>query len=267
MPNPIQKYAYYVGSILTLLGGIQNPVNTVLTFLKVKPAGVQTIQLAKSRLQFKVRGTMDIWSVKETLLDRFYEKYGTPVQDGWNILDIGGGIGEFTIFAAAGQPAARVAAFEPFPESFQLLKKNLALNGLGHVQIFTDAIGAQNGQISLDISGGEPLMIQSGQQETLKSSNTISVNCITLENALDRLAFSTCHLLKLDCEGAEYQILMDAAPQVLERIQRIVMEYHDNPGQRTHKDLEVYLASQGFQVKSVPNVVHNHLGYLYAAKK
>ena len=266
MSNPMNKYFYYLNSILTLLGGVENPINTVQTFLGLKPASAQTIRLRKTQLKFSVRGTMDIWSVKETLLDHLYEKYGTPVQDGWNIVDIGGGIGEFTVLAAAGRPAARVAAFEPFPQSFALLKKNLAQNGLKQVRIFPDAIGAEKGQISLDVSGGEPLMIQSGRKETLKSAKTITVNCITLENALDRLKFPTCQLLKLDCEGAEYQILMDVAPNVLKRIERIIMEYHDNAGQRTHKDLEVYLVSQGFRVKSVPNVVHDNLGYLYAEK-
>lgn len=264
MPDPIRKYSYYLGSIFHLLTGIENPLRTIQTFLRIGSTGRQTIRLAQSKLVFSVRGTMDIWSVKETFLDRFYEKYGAAVQDGWKIIDIGGGIGEFTIFAAAGRPAAQVAAFEPFPESFELLAHNLQQNGLTHVHIFPEAVGARHGTLTLDLSGGEPLMIQSGSQDTLQSTLSIQADCITLEEALDRLEFAVCDLVKLDCEGAEYSILMDAPSSVLQRIKRIVMEYHDNAGPRTHYDMIAHLTGQGFRVASVPNAVHDHLGYLYA---
>ncbi len=266
MPNFYTKTTYYLGSIFSLLAKVENPLNTIRTFLGLRPPSPQTIRLVDSHLLFTVRGPMDIWSVKETFINRFYERYGTPIQDGWQVLDIGGGIGEFTIFAAAGRPAARVAAFEPFPESFELLKKNLQQNDLQRVQIFPEAIGAADGSLSLDLSGGEPLMIQSGAADARPGAKTITAACLSLQSALDRLGFATCDLLKLDCEGAEYSILMDAPPQTLRRVKRMVMEYHDNAGPRTHADLAAYLTGQGYRVSSVANAVHPHLGYLYAAQ-
>ncbi len=264
MPNPISKYGYYIGSIFTLLGKIDHPMQTIQIFLNPAAPTIHEIHLPDLKLVFRVRGRMDIWSVKETLLDRFYERYGTSIQDGWKIIDIGGGIGEFTIFAAAGRPGCQVAAFEPFPASFELLQQNLQLNHLDHVQFFPEAIGASDGSLNLDISGGEPLMIQSGARSDLHSGQTIEVPCISLDTALNRLGFSSVDLLKLDCEGAEYSILMDTPVETLRRIQRIVMEYHNNVGPRQHRQLSAYLTNQGFQVQSVPNAVHDHLGYLYA---
>jgi len=73
-----------------------------------------------------------------------------------------------------------------------------------------------------------------------------------------------CDLLKLDCEGAEYPILMNAPQTVLRRIHRIIMEYHDRAGCYTHTDLETFLIANGFRVCTHPNFVHADLGYLYA---
>ncbi len=92
MPNFYTKTTYYLGSIFSLLAKVENPLNTIRTFLGLRPPSPQTIRLVDSHLLFTVRGPMDIWSVKETFINRFYERYGTPIQDGWQVLDIGGAI-------------------------------------------------------------------------------------------------------------------------------------------------------------------------------
>ncbi len=114
MTNPFLKYGYYLTSIAQLLTGIDNPLQTVRIFVNAAPPGVKQVRLRKQGLAFNVRSAMDVWSVKETFIDRFYEKYGTAVGDSWTVIDIGGGLGEFTLFAAVGHPQNRVLAFEPF---------------------------------------------------------------------------------------------------------------------------------------------------------
>lgn len=73
-----------------------------------------------------------------------------------------------------------------------------------------------------------------------------------------------CDLMKLDCEGAEYPILFNAPETIFDRIERMVMEYHDNVSGYIHHDLVQFLTNKGFNVKIHPNFVHNYLGYLYA---
>ena len=51
-------------------------------------------------------------------------------------------------------------------------------------------------------------------------------------------------LLKLDCEGAEYDILFSAAPLELSRVREIRMEYHSGPD----AELRTYLESAGFEI-------------------
>lgn len=259
-----RKYPYYLSSILRLLTGLHEWPLVLRLFLGRAAPATHTITLRKSGLRFRVRGAMDIWSVKETFLDRFYERFGFSLGEGWTILDIGAGIGDFTLFAAAGHPRNTVYAFEPFPQSFELLEENLRFNRVATVQAFQQAIGGQSGELALDLSGDEPLQIQS-RAATSQAAQTLTVPCLSLADAFSHLTLERCDLLKLDCEGAEYDILFNAPDDVLRRVDRIVMEYHDGVTPYSHQDLAAFLQGRRFRVETFPNFVHPELGYLRAS--
>ena len=257
-------------SIYNLLTGVKNWPLVVRVFLRTAPPSPYLIELRKSGMKLKARGIMDIWSIKETFLDRFYERFGTHIEDGWTIVDIGGGIGDYTLFAAIATPHGKVFAFEPFPESFALLQQNLAANGgVANVQAFAEAIWSQAGALKIDSTLGEPGQFisrsanDSGGLPTEGGAFT-QVPSISMADAFARLEIDRCDLMKIDCEGAEYPILFNTPGDVLERVQRIVMEYHDSLTQYTHRDMQEFLASKGYAVRVVQNYVHPDLGYLYA---
>ena len=261
----MNKYLYYLSSIYNLLTGIKNWPLVVRVFLKAAPPPPHPIELRKSGLKLKARGIMDIWSIKETFLDRFYERFGVGIEDGWTVVDIGGGIGDYTLFAATATPHGKVFAFEPFPESFALLQQNLAANQATNVQAFAEAIWSQAGDLKIDSSIGEPGQFISRSTDTQVGQST-QVPSISLEQALARLQLEQVDLMKIDCEGAEYPILFNTPADVLGRVQRIVMEYHDRVTRYTHGDMQEFLASKGYAVRVVPNYVHPDLGYLYAER-
>ena len=70
----------------------------------------------------------------------------------------------------------------------------------------------------------------------------------TLERIFLDNHVENCQLLKLDCEGAEYEILFDTSREILNRIQNISMEYHQVP-EYTISDLTKYLKDIGFDVR------------------
>jgi len=263
----LRKYSYYLLSIFELLFGFDNPILLAKIFLNPAYPGIKTVRLRSRGLQFRVRGAMDVWSIKETFLDHFYEKYGFTIQPNWKIIDIGAGLGDYTLYTAMAQPNSKVFSFEPYPESFVLMQENLRLNAITNVQVFNEAIGAASGELILDLTGGEPLQFQSHLKKSVNVKKSLSISSLSLVDALTRLGLESCDLLKLDCEGAEYEILFGTPQPVLEHIRRIVMEYHDNLIQYNHTDLTVFLIEQGFQVETFPNPVHSHLGYLRAIRK
>jgi FkbM family methyltransferase len=261
-----RKYRYYLVSLWKLLSEVRPLPLVARVFLRLAPPGRYLIALPRAGVRLWTRGVMDIWSAKETFLDRFYERFGIPVQDGWTIIDIGGGIGDYTIFAAKAFPRNRVFAFEPTPNSFALLQENLRLNGVQNVQAFQEAIWSQPGQLVMDAAVGEPGQFISRKVDRPRQNGEMVVPSVSLDQVFARLDMPSCDLMKMDCEGAEYPILFNASPESLRSIRRLVMEYHDNVSEYTHRDLAKFLADQGFSVKVQPNYVHSYLGYLYAER-
>jgi FkbM family methyltransferase len=253
-------------SIFKLLSGFHNPISLAKIFLNPGDSGVKTVRLRTSGLQFRVRGAMDVWSIKETFLDRFYERYGFTIQPRWNILDIGAGIGEYTAYAAAMRPDSQVFSFEPYPQSFVLMQENLRLNKLLNARAFENAIGAASGKLVLTSPEGSLCNFRVPAQVS-HIEQGLSVNALSLADAFAMLEMDSCDLLKLDCEGAEYAILFNSPRPVLGQVKRIVMEYHDNVVEYTHLDLTRFLNEQGFEVETFRNPVHSYLGYLRAVRK
>jgi FkbM family methyltransferase len=147
------------------------------------------------------------------------------------------------------------------------MQENLRINRVSNGQAFNEAIAGVSGELVLDLAGGEPLQFQSRARQEANSEKSISVRARSLADAFAMLEVESCDLLKLDCEGAEYSILFDAPPSVLDLVRRIVMEYHDNMVPHQHDDMVRFLDRHGFQVETFPNPVHSYLGYLRASRK
>lgn len=244
------------------------PRSTILrVFLQRGYGHYRTVELTGNGLNFKIRGAMDVWTIKETFIDRFYEKYGTILRDGWSIIDIGGGIGDFSLFAASGFPNNKIYTFEPTPDSYSLMLENIHLNRTSSIKTYPYAVWSSTGELKIDTDQAEP-----GQFTSRPISNShfaehgLVVPCLSLEDVFEQTSIKQCDLLKIDSEGAEYPILFSAPERILKRIERMVLEYHDNYDKHTHKDLERHLKGFGFTVQSYPSYVHSHLGYMFASR-
>ncbi|HTP08301.1 MAG TPA: FkbM family methyltransferase [Anaerolineae bacterium] len=252
---------YYARSVVNLLINVSPRGKVVALFAGQKLREPLIIRLRGTGLQFRVRTAMDVWVIKETCLDRDYEN-GALLQDNWTIIDIGAGLGDFTAYAAQRSPNGRVLAYEPFPESFALLQQNLSLNELRNVDVLPCAIAEKPGSLALNIGMGEAVQ----HSTTQAGADTIEVQAITLQQVFDEHGLDRCDFLKMDVEGGEYAILRSADADLLKRVQRIALEYHDNTPAGKHDELVQLLRSNGFQMQVHPNPVHDYLGYLYAMK-
>jgi FkbM family methyltransferase len=252
---------YYARSIPNLLWNVSPRAKVVALFAGRKLSEPLTIRLRGSGLQFRVRTAMDVWVIKETCLDRDYEG-GGRLQDNWTIIDIGAGLGDFTAYAAQRSPRGRVLAYEPFPESFALLRQNVKLNNLRNVEAQPYAIAAQTGTLPLNVG-----MAEAVQHSTTQSGEkAIEVQAISLAQVFDEQQVECCDFLKMDIEGGEYAILREVDASLLKRVRRLAMEYHDNTPAGQHTELMALLQARGFRVQVQPNPVHDYLGYLYATR-
>jgi FkbM family methyltransferase len=200
----------------------------------------------------------DIW------VERSYAPHPFSLGSEDTVVDLGAQVGVFTLWAAAQFPRVPIIAVEPSPESFAILQQNVTRNRLNQVELLEAAAGGRSGMGVLH-SRGSISMHTLYRRDLLHSTflPVASVPMITLDDLFERFHIVRCGLLKLDCEGAEYETLMNASNAVLGRIHRITMEYHRGLNDGTPEQLSSFLESRGFNVTvSAPRSSEN--GYLYA---
>ncbi len=265
----LRRWAYYLRSLFTLVAGVQNWPR--LFKLLSRQAGPQVLVL-RNGAQFVVRSLMDAWTLKETNLNRDYERYGAAIQENWTVVDIGAALGDFTVFAASRATHGWVYAFEPAPDSVAILQRNLELNKIRNVTVFPNAVAATAGTLTLDLSGGVPVQYrtagaQSGglhHNVTQPAGLQLTVQSLALADVLADLPRGVCDFLKMDCEGAEYDILLNLDDVALGRVRRICLEYHEGVTEYSHADLEGHFIAHGWRVRVYPSRVRPELGFLYA---
>ena len=163
------------------------------------------------------------WDFINVLLD---DEYGlsSVSPSPKTVLDIGANIGLFSLWARYCFPAATIHAYEPNPRITPFISQNLAPVD---VTFFAEGIGSQSGFAS----GIDQSESRLGQ---FTVGATAGIKVISLQEAVDRLG-GNIDLLKLDCEGAEWEIFRD--PQPFANIKSVRMEYHLT-GDRTITDVK-----------------------------
>lgn len=261
MSSRISTIAYYTKSTVSLLTRFYRPDRILGIFLGIPGAVPAEVALRGSNWRFRVREAMDVWVIKETCLDRDY-LWQTPLLPTWHVLDIGAGLGDFTVLAAHLCSEGVVHAYEPLPASFALLEENLALNSISNVQTFQLAVSNTGGsQVITGQTAGRAVSTRFGAGQ-----GSSAVASRSLGDALKALPGGRCDFLKLDCEGCEYNLLMNSAPAVFAKIQRLAIETHEASGFPGREALKGYLQANGFRVAERPNPVHDYLGFLFAER-
>lgn len=201
---------------------------------------------------------LEVWKLREYGELDHLQGIQTPV-----VVDVGANIGTFTIYAKHTLPAARVIAIEPEVGNFSLLHDNVSLNGFSEsVTCINSALCASEGEIDLfvvDSSSGK-----NSTKHQFPGAQTVTVSCTTLDVVFAQHNITRCDLLKIDCEGAEYDILFNASPEVLNCVGSIILEWHgvDNYSDR---DLVVFLERNDFRVERddrFPSMLYAYKDYV-----
>jgi FkbM family methyltransferase len=187
-------------------------------------------------------GTDDTNIVQEVAASDYYRDSRALLTTGSTVIDVGGHIGSFSIMSA--MFGARAIALEPVPANFKLLTENIRLNNFQHhIKAIHAAVWSSAGEQSLgvadDSTGG------SGFWYKKPTVPQITVRTVRLSEVMAAENIDTCDLLKLDCEGAEFEILNSLEADVWPRIRAIVMEYHMFAGY-TLEQLDELLAQHGY---------------------
>jgi FkbM family methyltransferase len=158
------------------------------------------------------------------------------------VIDIGANIGAFALYAAT-LGAKQVVAVEPISMSYNTFLKNISRTGLStittHKKLVSDK-GNQFIKVSINDNAGANSMYN-------VSDNFEVVETMTFRDIMNQIAGHDI-LLKLDCEGAEYDIILNADPMDMVRINEIMMEVHTDlhPKHKGREIIEKKLKEFGF---------------------
>jgi FkbM family methyltransferase len=174
-------------------------------------------------------------------------EYGDVPIEG-DVIDIGANIGAYSIYAASNPRVGRVFAFEPMRETFKRLESNVSSSASsGRILCINAAVGGRSGFVEM-INGANSLLHKSSSVSD-HASDSSGVRAISLAAVFDTYDIETCAVLKLDCEGAEYEILENLPTSYFKRIRAIRLEIHKRLDGRTSEDLFEFLTQQGFIVE------------------
>ena len=149
------------------------------------------------------------------------EDYSWLPVDDQIVLDVGCSIGDSSIFFAI-EGAKKVYAYEPFLYSFRMAKFNVEQNGYGSIiEVINEAVG-NSGEVSID-----PNFISTNSSKLLAhtSSNGHKIKVRSLKELVEKIGSSTI-VMKMDCEGCEYDAILKESCETLRRFRYIQMEYH-----------------------------------------
>lgn len=197
----------------------------------------------------------NVWILKE------YEMEGFEIMENDLIIDVGGHIGLFALYASLKCPEGKVISVEPHPQNFSLLKENMNNNNFLKTKIVNKAITNSNNDIELFIDSQD----DSAHSIHGTGKNSIQIKGTTLRDIMQENQVSNCNMLKMDCEGSEFESIESLSDDELLQIEKICLEYHIIDNDSSNLDnLRNRLKKIGYNVNIIPT--NDFLGMLYAKK-
>ncbi len=204
------------------------------------------------RNKIKIK-SMDELGASLVFLAIIRKDYG-KITDNSTVVDIGANIGTFSIFAAFSAKNTKVYAYEPADETFTLLKENVETNHLENtIKLFKLGVSGRKETRQFYLS--EKSVWHSFYQTDEKQS-VREISCISMKDVFNDNNIKTIDVLKLDCEGAEYEILYNIPDEYFSRIKNIRMEY-ENKSKKNHNIISLidFLEEKGFKVEFLNKVI------------
>ena len=247
-----------------------------LDSIKVTPDG--KLQICVDGISVKVASLDEFNNVWEVLVDKVYS-YFINNQKNDVILDVGMNIGDATLFFLADPKVEKVYAYEPFKSTFMAAQENLKeyLNDTsGRLEIFQYGISDRNDKRHIGFNKGMTcgqstidrirdsvfgvyhdkglVKVEDEQIEDIEVKDAVEIFVPILKKYSHKNI-----ILKMDCEGEEYEIIKKLSDHnLLPQFDFIMLEWH----YRGKEKIIEYLKDSGFSYWC--NDINSDMGSIYA---
>ena len=168
------------------------------------------------------------------------------------VIDVGANIADSSIYFVL-RGAKSVIAVDPFPHNYMIAKENIKLNKLSEkIRVLLAGcagetcfanISCTENSLSNKLSDGTQVQVGFTLAKNVKSEESFKVKLFSLTDLLNESCINGNAILKMDCEGYEYGVILSSPIDTLKRFSHILIEYHYG-----YKDLRDKLLSSGFKV-------------------
>jgi FkbM family methyltransferase len=139
-------------------------------------------------------------------------------------LDIGSNVGVYSVLASA-EVGAETIAFEPIPSTFEILQKNLALNGLQSDRVHALNLGLGSQEGSLAFTKSEDTVNDVATEQEISSGDILQVPVGKLDDVLEKYSLKDVVFMKIDVEGFETEVLRGGSGLLNDkRLQAVIIE-------------------------------------------
>lgn len=170
------------------------------------------------------------------------------------VIDVGANAGQFTVASSKLFPSVIMHSFEPLPDCFSQLQKNVS--SLKNITTYQIALGDWSGQTSLHVNSyslsSSILPLAKAHKEAFPEateSKNITVEISTLDQIFKNDNLVSPVLLKLDVQGFELQVIKGGI-NILKHIDYVVMETSFRPmyeGEYIFKDIMKFMEEKNFR--------------------
>jgi FkbM family methyltransferase len=166
---------------------------------------------------------------------------------------------------------ANIHAYEPLPHNVKMVQTITTQNKWIEQRLTIHQVAVTGlPQSSLDLymedTSDNQVVASAFSNFDERNNSRISVPCISLTDIIQQNNFAGVDLLKIDCEGSEYDIIYNTDRTLVQRIKMMVAEVHDlDDDQNNMAAFGAYLKSLGYSVKHSP--INNSCHAMEAVKE
>ncbi|MHA1999871.1 MAG: FkbM family methyltransferase [Promethearchaeota archaeon] len=266
-----------VKSVFKILKKIKNWAKYLFRYLFPKGSGKEIHVMLRNGIKLSMpQQRNSFWVVNEVYINELYNIEDLKIPEPSIILDIGGFIGISATYFANKYKNASIHVYEPVPFNFIYIEKNVKNNNFQQeINPFNMAVHDKSGESTIILTNanenlaGSILKIDSNENRTRgEREEEIKVKTIGFEDILSTFNPSEAIFLKMDIEGAEYDVLYNCNKDNIRRLLGIILEYHKRDDEkRNGSALKDYLEQLGFDVSMVPDKMNPGLGLLRCRNK
>lgn len=208
---------------------------------------------------------LDYKVVKETWVENVYHIEADDFYDTGVMVDIGANIGAVSLYVDslnherdADKPTIKVFAVEPEPHNIEFLKMNIADNPVTkNLTVVEKAVWHEAGTVDISNRGGNASIF-----EHPKNAGYTKVEAVTIKQLFDQNNIREADVMKIDIEGAEFDLIINTPDDILKRIKYLTLEFDASDDGKFGQMVEKLARIFGIQILGSPE----RGGYIYGRR-